>query len=130
MTPFEQRLKETPRREVPADWRQEILGAVARQRTHSPWTSLVLPAALPWEKLRGWLWPHPYAWGALAVCWLIIAALNVSGPRGEALYAVVPSGTKKIDLSTERYVEYLQWRERLLVQNKEKSDPPFDRNNL
>jgi len=34
-----------------------------------------------------WLWPHPMAWGAVAALWLVIFALNFSGPRGDALLA-------------------------------------------
>ena len=130
MTPFEQRLRQTPRRDVPAAWRSDILAAAAQERARSPRTALSLLTLLPLEKLRGWLWPHPYAWGALAACWLIIGGLNVSGPRGEALYAVVPVGTKKVDFSTEGYADYLQWREWFLVENREKAETSFDRSKL
>ena len=74
---LEQRLAATPHRELPAAWRTRIL-ATAQTAEREPWP----------RRLAALLWPHPLAWGALATGWLAIAALNLSGPHGEALYAV------------------------------------------
>jgi len=80
---FEQRLAATPHRELPAAWRARIL-ASARAAEREPWQ----------HRLAALLWPHPLAWGALASGWLAIAALNLSGPRGEALYAVTSPASR------------------------------------
>jgi hypothetical protein len=73
---FENKLRGQPRREIPAEWRREIL-APLRRRTEAPiaW----------WRQL---LWPHPAAWASLAAAWVAIFALNLAGaPEGET-YAV------------------------------------------
>ncbi len=105
MIPFEKRIAETPLRPVPPEWRGEILAAAQTPDRHSRWIASVYAL----------LWPHPYAWGALAACWVAIAALNFSGPRGPELYAVTPKGMKPIDISPEQYVEYVRLRDRLLL---------------
>ena len=73
---FETKLQGQPRREIPAEWRWEIL-APLRRRTEAPvaW----------WRQV---LWPHPAAWAGLAAAWVAIFALNLAGaPEGET-YAV------------------------------------------
>jgi hypothetical protein len=75
MNEFEQRLRQTPVKPVPAGWRAEILAAAGA----------VSPAAVVptrWEqvsaRLNAWLWPHPKAWAGLAAVWAVILALNLS----------------------------------------------------
>jgi len=65
---FEEKLRRQPRREIPANWREEILGPLRAVGTARP---------APWW--RQWLWPHPVAWGALAAAWLAIFALAYAG---------------------------------------------------
>jgi hypothetical protein len=71
MNELEQFLKSQPLRAVPPEWRAEILTAAT--------------AKAPGKKSRSvwqaWLWPSPYAWGALAAAWLVILALNAAGQR-------------------------------------------------
>jgi len=71
MDDFEQFLKNQPLRAVPPEWRGEILAAAAKggrkETTVSGW--------------RGWLWPSPYAWGALAAVWVVILGLNIASQR-------------------------------------------------
>lgn len=111
MTPFEKRLSEIPLEEPPAEWRREILAAAEpAERRHWLW---------------GLLWPHPYAWGALATCWVLIAVLNFSGPRGPELYAVTPKGMKPMEISTDEYVVYLRVREAILAEAAEPRSPFF-----
>ncbi len=109
MTPLEKRLSAIPFPEPPAAWRREILAAAEpAKRRH-------------W--FLGLLWPHPYAWGALAACWGLIVALNFSGPRGPELYAVTPKGMKPLEISTEEYFVYLRVREAMLAEAGERQ--PF-----
>ena len=103
---FEQRLSKTPLREIPASWREEILGAAHEDHRRNPGAFGVLVTgkfvtmvgtagpAVPKIGLRNLklmmrnaLWPHPFAWGALAALWLAILSLNHSGPHEDRLYA-------------------------------------------
>ncbi|MHB8522502.1 MAG: hypothetical protein ACYDH9_17335 [Limisphaerales bacterium] len=77
---FERLLKRQPMREVPAEWRKEILAVCAP------------PASRPvswWHEL---LWPCPQAWAGMAAIWVISFALQlgtggppVSPPQQRAL---------------------------------------------
>ena len=131
MTPFEKRLKEAPRREIPAHWREEILMAASKIHHPSLWMAVFLKFRNPQSTIRNLLWPHPYAWGALAACWALIALLSFSGPRGEALYAVTPAGMKPVEISPEHYASYLRARNILLAGTSD-SEPsvPVDRRKL
>jgi hypothetical protein len=64
---FEKRLQEQPMREIPSQWREEILRAARPQTVVAPW----------W---REWLWPCPRAWAGLAAAWGFILLLNVTTP--------------------------------------------------
>ena len=76
---FEQRLQRQPLRQIPAEWRAEILGGGAashsRQRRASPsrfWLSTLN------SQLSTFFWPHPKAWAGLAAVWILIFAVNFS----------------------------------------------------
>ena len=71
---FENQLQRQPLREVPTEWRTEIL--LAAQAASSPRASHPTPHASPWW--REWLWPSPQAWAGLAAVWLVIVAFNVT----------------------------------------------------
>ena len=77
---FEEQLREQPFRSMPAEWRSQILSAATAEcRGGAP---VFLERAGRRERratsniLRGLLWPHPVAWGALAAVWLLIAGLT------------------------------------------------------
>ncbi len=81
---FENRLRGQPRREIPPEWRREILAPLCKQ-TKAPvsW----------WHQL---LWPHPAAWASLAAAWGAIFALNLAGaPEGKS-YAAIQSPDKLV----------------------------------
>ena len=108
MTPLEHRIAATPRREIPAGLRAQILTAAARPRRSFPSLLLAL--------LKNFLsFPHPLAWGGVAAAWVAIAALNFSGPRGEALYAVTPKDYKGRLPSTQEYLAAMELQRRLLI---------------
>jgi hypothetical protein len=77
---FEQKLSRQPLRQVPAEWRTEILTAAreaqapvyASHITHHPWLSTFN------HQLSTLLWPHPKAWAALAAVWVFILAVDFS----------------------------------------------------
>ena len=108
MTPLEQRLAATPRREIPAGWRAQILTAAAQPRRSFPASLLSLFKSI-------FSFPHPLAWAAVGACWVVIAALNFSGPRGEALYAVTPKDYKGRLPTAQEYLVQLDFQQRLLL---------------
>jgi hypothetical protein len=69
---FENKLRSQPRREIPVEWRREILGPLrATRETPAAW----------WRQL---LWPHPAAWASLAAAWVAIVALNFGAAEDDA----------------------------------------------
>jgi len=92
MDDFEQHLKNQPLRAVPADWREQILSTAAVSARDLEYvvpplggpsdSSPSTPPRAPWW--QRWLWPSPYAWGALAFAWLIIFVLNAAAQPSRA----------------------------------------------
>ncbi len=82
---FEQRVKRQPLRQMPAEWRQEILSA-ARQASHLHHASRIThhvptsPSLLSTihHQLSSLLWPHPTAWAGLAAAWAVILGVNLT----------------------------------------------------
>ena len=68
MNDFEKRLHGIELRRLPAEWREEILSACDRPSPERQ-------AERPW---REWLWPSPWAWGALAAVWLVVLRPGLS----------------------------------------------------
>lgn len=71
MNEFERLLKSQPLRELPPEWRRDMLPssvATEETRTVSSW--------------RDWFWPSPLAWGAMAAVWLIFLGGELSLLRG------------------------------------------------
>ncbi len=62
---FENKLRRQPMREIPPQWRRDILAAAR----------LAAPAAPRW---REFLWPCPQAWASLAAVWALILALHLA----------------------------------------------------
>lgn len=95
---FEKHLQSQPARQVPAEWRHEIL-SVARQAAGAHHSPAVLPGSIMeggrtahrvsptglstiGDWLSSLLWPRPVAWAALAVVWLVILVLNFATNAG------------------------------------------------
>ena len=74
---FEKQLERQPRRDVPPEWREEILKAA--RASSIPRASRLAPQAVPWW--HEWLWPAPQAWAALAAVWVVILGVNLK-PSG------------------------------------------------
>jgi len=78
--PFEQRLRQTPLREIPPAWSSEILTAASAQRG--------VPAPKPAKvagnisvlrmRLRDLFWPCPQAWCGLAAAWVGLLLANMA----------------------------------------------------
>jgi hypothetical protein len=68
MDDFEQKLGRQPLRQVPAEWREEILAVAECASRPAPRVSF----------LATLFWPHPKAWAGLAAVWILIFALDFS----------------------------------------------------
>ena len=82
---FEKRLKREPLRQLPGEWRAQILSAAKRASPahhasrithHSPPSRSVLSTLH--HQLSTLLWPHPTAWAGLAAVWLVILGINLT----------------------------------------------------
>ena len=91
--PLENRLRAIAPRQVPPEWRSEIL-ADARNATASS-HSMVAPSHSLRAVLASMFWPYPQAWARLAAAWVVIIALNLatreSGPPEIARQLPPPS---------------------------------------
>jgi len=117
MDDFEQRLKRQPLRQVPADWRREILAAArSAQPPHpasrGPHRSLLSTLN---HQLSTLLWPHPKAWGALAAIWILIFAVNFSMPDETPAMAQKTSPPAPETVSELRQQRLLLTRSRIVI---------------
>ena len=80
MEQFERRLSRQPLRQIPAEWRGEILRAGRRAAVAEIGDAGT--ASLPmlnWRMaLANIFWPHPKAWAGLAAVWILIFAVDFS----------------------------------------------------
>ena len=103
---FENQLRRTRMREVPAEWRAEVLGKVRAEggglRAEGRHLAETKPAGSWWRDL---LWPCPQAWGALAGVWLaivVVVGLDQHGARTQQAEAAAPPDTMITRLALER----------------------------
>ncbi len=99
---FEKTLQRQPFRQIPTEWRAEILQAARstsdRLPTFEPRASWLSTLK---QRLAAALWPHPQAWAGLAAVWILIFALHfASRDRSPAIARVtaVPSSRLVIAL--------------------------------
>ena len=72
---FESRLSRQPLRQVPDEWRAEILSAAKLAVRPVPHTSFLSAFN---QQLSTLFWPHPKAWAGLAAVWVLILAVDFS----------------------------------------------------
>jgi hypothetical protein len=73
---IERRLRRQPLRQVPAEWREEILAAaVVGQPSPAARRSFLSTRDF---QLSTIFWPHPVAWAGLAAVWIFIFAVDFS----------------------------------------------------
>jgi hypothetical protein len=113
MDEFEQRLQRQPLRQVPVEWRGEILAAAAASQGKAAAVDRALasaPASQSWlstlnARLSTLLWPHPVAWAGLAAIWILIFAASLSirdRSPGVAEQAMPPSPEMMAELKEQR----------------------------
>jgi hypothetical protein len=73
---FEQKLQRQPLRQIPGEWREEILVAAEVQLLGAPKRSEGGSTLV--SRLSSLLWPHPAAWAGLAAVWILILAVDFS----------------------------------------------------
>ena len=114
---FEQKLQRQPLRQVPAEWREEILVAADVNRRNRPVREFTF-AATPFRRflstlnaqLSTILWPHPRAWAGLAAVWILILAVNFS-MRDKS-----PSMAEKSSPPSPEVIVELRQQQRLLAE--------------
>ncbi|MBN8711837.1 MAG: hypothetical protein J0I10_20875 [Verrucomicrobia bacterium] len=97
MSDLEDQLAALPLADPPAALRTRVLAHAAEQSRKAR------------HGFAAWLWPHPVAWGAVAALWIVIFALNFSGPRGDALLAsnhpIKPASAEELAQAANRLRE-------------------------
>jgi hypothetical protein len=105
--PFENELRGQPLRQLPADWRRDILSAAARASREGKAPSLTTSTSW-WRTL---FWPAPGAWAGLAAVWVAILGLHFLGGNDS------PTPPQISQTSPARQVEYaLREKHRLYVE--------------
>jgi len=123
LDPFEQRLNCQPLRQVPPEWREEILGAAARASRveHHSFLSTLN------SQLSTILWPHPVAWGGLAAVWILIFTVDFS------VRDRTPSVAERYSPAPAEVVVELRQQQRLLAElmgPRETREADRQKNNL
>lgn len=110
---LEQKLARQQMRQVPPEWRVEVLIA-ARQaqnpRQPSPTARHSFFSTLN-QQLATLLWPNPRAWGALATVWVVILTANMAS-RGDSATATA----RRVAPPTPEMRELLREQEQLFAE--------------
>ena len=78
--PFEQRLRCQPLRQVPTEWRADILAAAKASCHEAPKQIAVAGQSILIEWWRLWFARLPVAWSALAAIWIALIGVNLMFP--------------------------------------------------
>jgi len=92
---FEKRLQRQPLRQIPGEWRQEILKGATSIRHSSPVTRHSFLTTLN-HQLSTIFWPNPKAWAGLAAVWVVIFALHFGARDSAPILATVSSPSETV----------------------------------
>jgi len=107
---FEKQLKRQSLQQIPSAWREEILSAASQAQPVRRSVSDHAFLSVLNQRLSSLLWPHPVAWGGLAVVWIFIFCLNFSS-RDQA-----PVLADKASPASPEVVAELHQQQRLYVE--------------
>jgi hypothetical protein len=122
---FEQQLQRQPLRQIPAEWRKEILVAADVNQRNRSIREFTFAATTFRGLLSTILWPNPRAWAGLAAVWILILAVDFS------LRDPAPAMAEKSAPSSPEVMVELRQQQRLLVelmgssQTREAEPPKF-----
>jgi hypothetical protein len=109
--PLEQRLRRQPLRQIPADWRADILQAAraaqrAGQTAPSPSSGKTNWFSIITREFKATFWPTSKTWAGLAVVWIFIAVFRFSMHDTTSTLAIEnpapPSPTMMAELKQQR----------------------------
>ena len=124
---FEKKLRRQPVKEIPGDWRAEILSA-ARAAQSAPHASLVTQhgwlSTLNFQ-LSTFFWPHPKAWAGLAAVWVCIVALNFS-TRDKSVMVAEKVSPPSAEVIVELRKQQKLYAELMGVNEPREADRPKD----
>ena len=109
MNEFEQKISRQSLRQIPGEWRAEILAAVNSPARREEAKTISFLSILN-HQLSTIFWPHPKAWGALAAVWIFIFALNFS------IRDKSPTVAEKISPSSPEMVAELEKQQKLFAE--------------
>ena len=124
---FEHRLARLPVKEIPGEWRADILSA-ARAAQPAPHASRLTRHA--WlstlnSQLSTFFWPHPKAWAGLAAVWVGIVALNFS-TRDQSVMVAGKVSPPSAEVIVELRKQQKLYAELMGVNEPREADRPKD----
>jgi hypothetical protein len=106
---FEHRLSRQPLRQIPGEWREEILEACRVSSAERREPERFLPSTLV-SRLSTIFWPHPKAWAGLAAVWILIFAVDFS------MRDTTPVVTEKAAPPSPEVIVELKRQQRMLAE--------------
>jgi hypothetical protein len=104
MNEFEDQLKSRSLRQIPEQWRTEILRAAQNEAQATASNASVEEVTSWWRAL---LWPCPQAWAGMAAVWIVVFCLNFSSQEPSAPKL---AKTKPAPISPETYMALREQR--------------------
>lgn len=102
MSEFEKQLKSQTFREIPEQWREEILRAAEAEVEANVSKATAGVVRSWWREL---LWPCPQAWATLAGIWAVVLILNFSSGEAPTI-----AEAKPVSISPEMYMALQEQR--------------------